>query len=100
MSIPAGEFLVVAAGIAVHCRAGRNGAAVRVFVLGGTGVIGSAVVRELVRPGHEVCGLADWRITPSLASGTTSGRNRRRVWKSRCTNWLFAGFYSGGCKGR
>jgi nucleoside-diphosphate-sugar epimerase len=36
----------------------RGASIVRVFVLGGTGSIGSAIVCELVRRGHEVYGLA------------------------------------------
>jgi nucleoside-diphosphate-sugar epimerase len=36
----------------------RRGDSLRVLVLGGTGVIGSAVVREIIARGHEVVGLA------------------------------------------
>ena len=36
----------------------QKGASLRVFLLGGTGLIGSAVARELVRRGHQLFGLA------------------------------------------
>jgi nucleoside-diphosphate-sugar epimerase len=44
----------------------RKRLTLRVFVLGGTGLIGAAVVRELVGRGHELFGLA--------RSGTSAAR--------------------------
>jgi nucleoside-diphosphate-sugar epimerase len=46
--------------VVFHSRRGRSnqGKAMRVLVLGGTGSIGSPIVRTLVKRGHEVLGLA------------------------------------------
>lgn len=63
----------------------------RVFVIGGTGAIGSTVVRNLIAHGHDVCGLARSDYIGEAIDRRTVGRYARVTFPtcgSRAAKWV------------